>query len=69
MLKKNAEALAGQYGSLVCLMDLIKEESRSEPLRNLDVIPTKLHISSDDKLKKVVIVNEGAGDVVALLGK
>lgn len=69
MLKKHAEALAGQYGSLVFLSDLIEEEFGSEPLRNLNVVPTQLHIPSQDKHEKVVIVNEGAGDVVALLGK
>ncbi|CAM8947615.1 unnamed protein product [Rhodiola kirilowii] len=68
MLKKHAEVLAGQYGSLVFLSDLIELSSEAEPLQSLNVVPIKPLMCSEDIHKKLVIVNEGAGDGVALLG-
>ncbi|CAM8953462.1 unnamed protein product [Rhodiola kirilowii] len=68
MLKKHAEVLAGQYGSLVFLSDLIELNSEAEPLQSLNVVPIKPLMCSKDIHKKLVIVNEGAGDGVALLG-
>uniref|UniRef100_A0A7N0UXW5 D-cysteine desulfhydrase n=1 Tax=Kalanchoe fedtschenkoi TaxID=63787 RepID=A0A7N0UXW5_KALFE len=68
MLKKHAAVLAGQYGSLVFLNDLAEEYSGAELLQKPYLEPVKPLMSSGDMQKKVVIINEGAGDGVALLG-
>ncbi|CAM8947618.1 unnamed protein product [Rhodiola kirilowii] len=68
MLKKHAKVLVREYGSLVFLSDLIEPNSEAEPLQNFNVVPIKPLMCSEDIHKKVVIVNEGAGDGVALLG-
>lgn len=68
MLSKYADSVAGSSGSVVCLSDILEDSltthlNGKQNFRQLDA-----HRSAENS-RRVVIVNEGAGDVVGFLGK
>ena len=68
MLKNHANMVAGDNGSVVWFNDIIEASSRTE----LSSVPYFMQKgpsrSAKNHLRKILVVNEGAGDSVALLG-
>lgn len=60
MLKSYAKSVAGNHGSVHWFSDIIQASSN---FMQMDV-----STSEGNHLQKILIVNEGAGDSVALLG-
>lgn len=67
MLAKHAESIVGVDGSIIWLND-VTETSFKHHESMLQKFPQADPINFPEKPKKVVIINEGAGDAVALLG-
>lgn len=67
MLAKHAESIVGADGSIIWLNDVIGTTFKHHESR-LQKSPQADPVNFPEKLKKVVIINEGAGDAVALLG-
>lgn len=65
MLKGHADYVAGSSGNVIWL-DEILEASWTQKCLNSNFVQKDAHRS--DLSRNVVIVNEGAGDVIALLG-
>ncbi|KAF3782002.1 D-cysteine desulfhydrase 2 [Nymphaea thermarum] len=77
MLSKNAEIIAGENGCVLSLCDIVGASSGHDRTESADGVPFSSrslhnqHIAQgayERSLQKVVIIKEGAGDVVALLG-
>ncbi|KAL2903504.1 D-cysteine desulfhydrase 2 mitochondrial [Bienertia sinuspersici] len=66
MLLGQANAIAGNTGSVVWFTDIL--DSLSDLPSGRNCIRTNAYTSLEDGMKKVVIIKEGAGDAVALLG-
>ncbi|KAI3467627.1 hypothetical protein Pfo_024290 [Paulownia fortunei] len=67
MLTRHAESVVGHEGSVIWLNDIMEASSKhhaSEQQNFSQANPVKC----PEKSRKVVIINEGAGDAVALLG-
>lgn len=62
LLKTHADVLAGNSGSVVWASDILEASGK------LNFEPINAHRTAEKFARKVVIVNEGAGDAVALLG-
>lgn len=67
MLKNYAESVAGNSGSVLWFSDIIQASSTNE-LSTSNFMQTDASRSEGNHLQKILIVNEGAGDSVALLG-
>lgn len=66
MLAKHAESVVGSNGSFICLNDT-QVYSENHVCRQ-DKFSQADPITLTERSKRVVIINEGAGDAVALLG-
>ncbi|GAB4840487.1 hypothetical protein Ancab_021256 [Ancistrocladus abbreviatus] len=66
MLLRHAHMVAGANGSVAWFSDI--SDSFSLSFGGLDHVPTDSDVSSENCPRKVIVVNEGARDVVALLG-
>lgn len=68
MLKSHANLVAGNTGHVLWCNDILEasltNESSASNFWHMDA-----HVSAENHPRKVVIVNEGARDAVALLGK
>lgn len=67
MLLRHANAIAGPSGSVMWFTDILNSFTDS-PI-GMNCMQTIANRSLEDAEKKVVIVKEGAGDAVALLGE
>lgn len=65
MLKNHACCVAGSGGNVIWLDDILEASLTPKSLGSNFM---QKDVSKSDFSRKVVIVNEGAGDVVALLG-
>lgn len=66
MLLKHANVIAGPSGSVVWFADIL--DSFTDSPIGKKCLQTNANRSPEDGVKKVVIIKEGAGDAVALLG-
>lgn len=67
MLAKHAESVVGANGSVIWLSDIMEASSKNHASRQQNFLQAD-PVTFPEKSKKVVIINEGAGDAVALLG-
>lgn len=67
MLKSYANSVAGNNGSVLCFGDIIQASSTTE-LSTPNSMQKDVIRSEGNPLRKILVVNEGAGDSVALLG-
>ncbi|KAL8534295.1 hypothetical protein ACS0TY_010343 [Phlomoides rotata] len=67
MLAKHAESVVGTNGSIIWLNDVTEVYSQNHVCRQ-DKFSQADPVTLAENFKKVVIINEGAGDAVALLG-
>ncbi|XP_051122201.1 D-cysteine desulfhydrase 2, mitochondrial isoform X2 [Andrographis paniculata] len=67
MLARHAELVAGDKGSVVRLVDILEASFRNCNSGKSNIVEADRGECSEE-VKKVVVVNEGAGDAVALLG-
>ncbi|KAF5726707.1 hypothetical protein HS088_TW22G00388 [Tripterygium wilfordii] len=68
MLKSHANLLVGDSGIVMCCDDIIQALSMAQTSSAANFAPMDTHRSAEDYPRKVVIVSEGAGDAIALLG-
>ncbi|XP_055959583.1 D-cysteine desulfhydrase 2, mitochondrial-like isoform X2 [Mercurialis annua] len=68
MLKTHANLVAGNAGEVLCCNDILETFSTSETSGASNMGKMNSCTSIEDYPRKVLIINEGAGDVVALLG-
>ena len=68
MLKSHADLVASNTGHILCCNDIL-ESSLSAQSSTPSSGHIDAHGNTENHPRKVVIINEGAGDVVALLGK
>ncbi|XP_031263883.1 D-cysteine desulfhydrase 2, mitochondrial [Pistacia vera] len=68
MLKSHAHLIAGNNGHVVWCNDMFEASLTGQTPWASDFVQTGAHRDADNCSRKVVIVNEGAGDCVALLG-
>lgn len=68
MLKSYAKSVAGNNGSVLWFSDIIQASSTTELSTSPNFMQMDVIRSEGNNLRKVLIVNEGAGDSVALLG-
>lgn len=69
MLKCHANLITGNNGHVVWCNEMLKASLAKWTPWASDFVQTGAHRDADNCPRKVVIVNEGAGDCVALLGK
>ncbi|KAF5936779.1 hypothetical protein HYC85_024285 [Camellia sinensis] len=67
MLAKHADLVAGGSGSVVWLSDILEASLTTQISGKLNCEPLDVYKYAES-LKRVVIVNEGGGDTVGLLG-
>lgn len=67
MLSKYADSVAGSSGSVVCLSDILEDSLTTHLNGKQNFGRLDAHRSAENS-RRVVIVNEGAGDVVGFLG-
>ena len=68
MLKGYAKSVAGNNGSVLWFSDIIQDCSTTELSTSENFMQLDVSRSEGNLLQKFLIVNEGAGDSVALLG-
>lgn len=68
MLKSYAKSVAGNNGSVLWFSDIIQASSTTELSTSPNFMQMDVSRSEGNNQRKVLIVNEGAGDSVALLG-
>lgn len=68
MLKSYAMTVAGNSGSVLWFSDMIQASSTTELSTSPHFMQMDVSRSEGNHLQKILIVNEGAGDSVALLG-
>ncbi|KAK2443549.1 Pyridoxal-5'-phosphate-dependent enzyme family protein [Trifolium repens] len=71
MLKNYAKSVAGNSGSVLWFSDIIEASSTNELSNSPNIMQmdaSRSDSSEGNHLQKILIVNEGAGDSVALLG-
>ncbi|XP_020215472.1 D-cysteine desulfhydrase 2, mitochondrial isoform X2 [Cajanus cajan] len=68
MLKSYANSVAGNNGSVLWFSDIIQASSASELSTSPNFMQMDVSRSEGNHLRKILVVNEGAGDSVALLG-
>ncbi|CAL0333122.1 unnamed protein product [Lupinus luteus] len=68
MLKSYAKSVAGNNGSVICFSDIIQASSTSELPSSPNFMQMDVSRSEGNNVRKILIVNEGAGDSVALVG-
>ncbi|XP_012571854.1 D-cysteine desulfhydrase 2, mitochondrial isoform X2 [Cicer arietinum] len=68
MLKSYANSVAGNSGSVMLFSDIIQASSNTELSTSPNFMQMNASRSEENHLQKILIVNEGAGDSVALLG-
>lgn len=69
MLKSHADLVAGNSGYVVWFNDILQASFTTQSSSTSDFIQMDANRSAEYHPRKVVIVNEGAGDAVAILGK
>ncbi|KAL0421479.1 UNVERIFIED_CONTAM: D-cysteine desulfhydrase 2, mitochondrial [Sesamum latifolium] len=67
MLARHAESVAGHDGSVIWLYDILGASSRNHTSGKQNFCKAD-PVKCPEKSRKVVVINEGAGDSVALLG-
>lgn len=67
MLSNHAESVVGSNGSIIWLNNIMEASFRNSA-SGQQKHPQADPVKSSEKSRKVVILNEGAGDAVALLG-
>ncbi|KAG8365995.1 hypothetical protein BUALT_Bualt17G0030000 [Buddleja alternifolia] len=67
MLARHAESVVGRNGSMLLLNDILEASSRNRATGKQNVLQVD-PFKCREKLRKVAIINEGAGDAIALLG-
>ncbi|PIN05651.1 D-cysteine desulfhydrase [Handroanthus impetiginosus] len=67
MLARHAKSVVSHDGSIMWLNDIMEPGSRNQPFEQQKFSQADL-IKFPEKSRKVVIINEGAGDAIALLG-
>ncbi|XP_011086696.1 D-cysteine desulfhydrase 2, mitochondrial isoform X2 [Sesamum indicum] len=67
MLTRHAESVAGRDGSVIWLDDILGASSRNHSSGKQNFSKAD-PVKCPEKSRKVVVINEGAGDSVALLG-
>ncbi|KAF8399825.1 hypothetical protein HHK36_015697 [Tetracentron sinense] len=68
MLTKHADLVAGSGGSVMWFNDILETSFRTQKSGELNFLPVDACRSAENFLRKVVIINEGSGDGVGLLG-
>lgn len=68
MLKSYAESVAGNNGSVLWFGDIIETSSATELSTSPNFMQMDVSRSEGNHQRKILVVNEGAGDSVALLG-
>ncbi|KAK9276038.1 hypothetical protein L1049_005569 [Liquidambar formosana] len=68
MLMRHADLVAGSSGSIVWFSDILEASFTNQEYGKLNFKSMDAHRSAGKVPRKVVIVNEGAGDAVGLLG-
>ncbi|KAG6654889.1 hypothetical protein CIPAW_05G176800 [Carya illinoinensis] len=68
MLKSHADLVAGNSGYVVRFNDILEAAFTTQSSSTSDFIQMDANRSAENHPRKVVIVNEGAGDAVAILG-
>lgn len=68
MLKNYARSVAGNSGSVLWFSDIIHASSTAESSTSPNFMQMDASRSEGNHLQKILVVNEGAGDSVALLG-
>ncbi|KAE9604797.1 hypothetical protein Lal_00011080 [Lupinus albus] len=68
MLKSYAKSVAGNNGSVLYFCDIIQASSTSELSTSPNFMQMDVSRIEGNNVRKILIVNEGAGDSVALLG-
>ncbi|OIV98451.1 hypothetical protein TanjilG_16778 [Lupinus angustifolius] len=68
MLQSYAKSVAGNNGSVLCFSDIIQASSATESSTSPNFVQLDVSRSEGNNVRKILIVNEGAGDSVALLG-
>ncbi|KAK7306182.1 hypothetical protein VNO77_44108 [Canavalia gladiata] len=68
MLKNYAKSVAGNNGSVLWFGDIIQASSTTESSISPNFMQMDLSRSEQNHQRKILVVNEGAGDSVALLG-
>lgn len=68
MLKNYATSVAGNSGSVLWFSDIIQASSAAESSTSPNLMQMDACRSEGNHLQKILVVNEGAGDSVALLG-
>jgi D-cysteine desulfhydrase len=68
MLKSYAESVAGNNGSVLWFSDIIQASLTNELSTSPNFMQMEASQSEGNHRQKILIVNEGAGDSVALLG-
>ncbi|KAL5171156.1 D-cysteine desulfhydrase 2, mitochondrial [Glycine soja] len=68
MLKSYAESVAGNDGSVLWFGDIVQASSATELFTDPNFMQMDVSRSEENHLRKILVVSEGAGDSVALLG-
>ncbi|XP_023541196.1 D-cysteine desulfhydrase 2, mitochondrial isoform X2 [Cucurbita pepo subsp. pepo] len=70
MLKTQAELVAGSSGSILWFDDVFQSSIMKQPCSTTNSVPVDydFHIRARKHERKVIVINEGAGDSIALLG-
>lgn len=68
MLKSYAESVAGNDSSVLWFGDIVQSSSATELFTDPNFMQMDVSRSEENHLRKILVVNEGAGDSVALLG-
>lgn len=68
MLKSYAKSVAGTSGSVLWFNDIIQASSTTELSTSPNFVQMDVSRSEGNHQRKILIINEGAGDSVALLG-
>ena len=68
MLKNYARSVAGNSGAFLWFNDIIQASSTGELSTSQNFTKMDASRSERNHLQKILVVNEGAGDSVALLG-
>ncbi|XP_057949403.1 D-cysteine desulfhydrase 2, mitochondrial isoform X2 [Malania oleifera] len=68
MLMRHADMVAGSSGSVISLSDIYEASFTASPSGKLSFVQMGAHRRVENCSKRIIIVNEGAGDAVGLLG-
>lgn len=70
MLKSQADLVAGSRGSILWFDDIFQSSIMKQPCSSTNSLPIDFdfHRKAGKHERKVIVINEGAGDAIALLG-